>query len=57
VTDAEGHALLATESKGTNRSTGPPSYMDGAEVRSVELPDLVQCTGSHQGYITSRGET
>jgi hypothetical protein len=26
--------------------------MDGAEVRSVELADLVQGNGSHQGYIT-----
>src|SRR6266511_1121081 len=41
ITDVGGHALIATESKGRNRSTGPTSYMDGAEVRSSEIADLV----------------
>lgn len=52
ISDAEGHALVATESRGTNRSTGATGYMDGAEVRNSEIADLVQGTGSHQGYVT-----
>jgi hypothetical protein len=52
IGDAEGHALIATEAKGRNRSTGPTSYMDGAEVRNSEIADLVQGTGPHQGYVT-----
>jgi hypothetical protein len=52
IADAEGHMLIATEAKGTNRSTGAAGYMDGAEVRSSEIADLVQGSGAHQGYIT-----
>ena len=52
ISDAEGHALMATESKGTNRSTGATGYMDNAAVRNAEIADLVQGTGSHQGYVT-----
>lgn len=52
VSDAEGHALIAAEAKGTNRSTGPTSYMDGAEVLSSEIADLAPGSGMHQGYVT-----
>ncbi len=52
VADAEGHALLATTSSGTNRSTGPTPYMDGADVSNAEIADLVQGNGPHQGYVT-----
>jgi hypothetical protein len=52
IPDAEGHALVAAEAKGTNRSTGSTSYMDGAEVLSSEIADLVQGSGMHQGYVT-----
>lgn len=52
IVDAEGHVLLQTASKGTNQSTGPTSYMAGAEVSNAELADLVQGNGTHQGYVT-----
>ena len=52
VADAEGHAVLTTEAKGTNRSTGPTAYMDGADVSNAEIADLVQGNGPHQGYST-----
>lgn len=54
IVDTEGHVLIATEAKGRNRSTGPGSYMDGAEVRNSEIADLVQGNGPHQGYVTLR---
>lgn len=52
ITDVGGHALIATESRGRNQSTGPTGYMDGAEVRSSEIADLVQGSGPQQGYVT-----
>jgi hypothetical protein len=52
IADAEGHTLIATEAKGTNRSTGPTAYMNGADVHNSEIADLVQGTGMHQGYVT-----
>jgi hypothetical protein len=52
VADAEGHIVIANEAKGTNRSTGPTPYEDGADVTIAELADLVQGNGSHQGYVT-----
>jgi hypothetical protein len=54
VADAEGHALVATEAKGANRSTGATVYANGAEVGNAEIADLVQGNGPHQGYITFR---
>jgi hypothetical protein len=56
VSDAPGHALIATEARGTNRSTGATLYMDGAEVRNVEIADLTQGNGPHQGYATFSGQ-
>jgi len=52
IADTGGHMLIAAEAKGRNRSTGPTSYMDGAEVRNSEIADLMQGTGPHQGYVT-----
>lgn len=52
LTDVGGHVLIATESRGRNQSTGPTGYMDGAEVRNSEIADLVQGTGTQQGYVT-----
>jgi hypothetical protein len=52
LTDAAGPVLLANEAKGTNSNTGQTDYMNGATVRSIEIADLTQGTGSHQGYIT-----
>ncbi len=50
VPDAEGHVVIATEATGANRSTGPSSYEDGAQVTIVESADMTQGTGPHQGY-------
>jgi hypothetical protein len=52
--DAAGPVLLANEAKGTNISTGSTEYMDGAQVISIEIADLTQGIGQHQGYITFR---
>jgi hypothetical protein len=52
VAGQAGPVLLLTESQGTNRSTGPTRYMEGAQVISRELADLTQGNGAHQGYIT-----
>lgn len=52
VADADGHIVIANEAKGTNRSTGPTPYEDGADVTIAELADLTQGNGSHQGYVT-----
>ena len=52
LTDAAGPVLLANEAKGTNTNRGQTDYMNGATVRSIEIADLTQGTGSHQGYIT-----
>ena len=58
MSDAPDHALIATEAKGTNRSTGATRYMDGAAVRNVEIADLLHGDGPHQGYVafTAQGE-
>ena len=44
--------LLQNQAKGSNRNTGPTDYMDGAETTSIEIADLIQGNGPHQGYIT-----
>ena len=51
--------LLENRATGSNRNTGPTDYMDGAEITSIEIADLAQGNGSHQGYITfsKDGET
>jgi hypothetical protein len=50
VPDAEGHVVITTEATGTNRSTGPSSFEDGAQVTIVESADMTQGNGPHQGY-------
>ena len=50
VADADGHVLIATEATGTNRSTGPFSFEDGAKVTIAETADMTQGNGPHQGY-------
>ena len=52
VPDAEGHMLVIGRVEGTNRSTGPTRYMDGAAVTNLEFGDLSQGNGPQQGYIT-----
>ena len=52
VSDIDGHGVIAAESKGTNRNTGPAAYMDGADVSIAETADMVQGSGPHQGYVT-----
>lgn len=50
--DAAGPVVFANQARGTNLSTGKTEYMDGAEITSIEIADLTQGTGTHQGYIT-----
>ena len=50
VPDADGHVVIATEATGANRSTGPAPFEDGAQVTIVESADMIQGSGSHQGY-------
>lgn len=52
ITDAHGPVLLANGAKGTNSSTGPTDYMNGAVTTLVEIADLTQGNGTHQGYVT-----
>lgn len=52
VSDVDGHVVIATEAKGTNRSTGAATYMDGAAVSIAETADMVQGNGPHQGYVS-----
>lgn len=44
--------LLQNRATGTNRNTGPSDYMDGGDITNIEIADLVQGNGPHQGYIT-----
>lgn len=59
LSDAPGHMVAVFESKGSNRSTGPFTYMDGADVSNAETTDLIQGNGVNQGYIifTKGGDT
>jgi hypothetical protein len=50
--DQAAPVLLASEAKGSNANTGPTEYMDGAAVTIVEVADLTQGNGAHQGYVT-----
>lgn len=52
IPDVAGHLLLLTESRGTNRNSGPADFMAGAQVAIREIVDLAQGNGSHQGYVT-----
>jgi hypothetical protein len=52
VADAAGPVLVASEAKGTNSNTGRTDYMNGATTNLVEIADLTQGNGSHQGYVT-----
>lgn len=52
VADAAGPVLLANEAKGTNSNTGRTDYMNGATATLVEIADLTQGNGAHQGYVT-----
>jgi hypothetical protein len=57
--DQAAPVVLASEAKGTNANTGPTEYMDGAAITIVEIADLTQGNGPHQGYVTfaKGGET
>jgi hypothetical protein len=50
VADADGHIVIATQATGTNRSTGPAPFEDGAQVTIIESADMTQGNGPHQGY-------
>ena len=50
VPDADGHVVIATEATGANRSTGPSTFEDGAQVTIIESADMIQGSGPHHGY-------
>jgi hypothetical protein len=50
VPDADGHVVIATQATGTNRSTGPTPFEDGAQVTIIESADMTQGSGPHEGY-------
>lgn len=52
VPDRSGHQVLAGETKGTNKNTSGSDFMSNAPVINVEMADLTQGTGTHQGYYT-----
>jgi len=49
VPDQQGHMLLLTESSG--KSTNPGGVIDGFPTTVLELADLRQGNGPHQGYV------
>lgn len=51
VPDVGGHVLVVTLAQGSNRSTGPSDFMSGSQVTIAEMLDLVQGSGSSQGYV------
>ena len=48
--DAPGHVLMLARARGSNRSPGPDGFMDGSEIVSVSMADLVAGNGSNHGY-------
>ena len=52
VGGAEQHILMLAQTKGINKNAGPTDYFSDAEVTNVELADLDQGNGRHQGYYT-----
>jgi hypothetical protein len=48
--DAPGHVLMLAQAKGSNQSAGPAGFMDGAEIASASMADLVAGNGSNHGY-------
>jgi len=53
--DAPGHVLMLAQAKGSNQSPGPDGFMDGAEIVSVSMADLVAGNGSNHGYDVQVG--
>lgn len=51
VPDQTGHLLGLVETKGTNVSTGPGAFLNGASVRNVEQWDLTNGYGIDRGFI------
>lgn len=52
VADGPGHVLMVGEAKGANVNTGATDYMQDGQVTNVDMGDLVQGNGTHQGYFT-----
>ena len=52
VPDHPGHQLVIGETKGANRNASPRAYFPDAPVTNVEMADLTQGDGPHQGYYT-----
>jgi hypothetical protein len=53
--DAPGHVLMLAQAKGSTQSPGPDGFMDGAEIVSVSMADLVAGNGSNHGYDVQVG--
>lgn len=51
VPDVGAHVLAVTLAQGSNRNTGPSDFMSGSQVTIAEMLDLVQGSGSSQGYV------
>jgi hypothetical protein len=50
VPDVDGHVVMTTQATGTNQSTGPSPFNDGAQVTIIESADMIQGSGPHHGY-------
>ena len=53
VSGAENHILAIGSTKGVNKNTGSGDYFADAQVANVEVADLNQGNGTHQGYYTA----
>jgi len=52
IANADGHMLMVAKGKGTLKSTGSTSFMDGANVDNQEVAQLFQGNGQDAGYYT-----
>jgi hypothetical protein len=52
VPGGPGHTLTVGETRGINHNTGPTDFMADARAVNVEMADLTQGNGRHQGYYT-----
>jgi hypothetical protein len=51
VGDTEEHVLTFGTAEGINECTSEHTFMDGAQAVNMAFGDLVQGSGSHQGYL------
>jgi hypothetical protein len=50
VGDIAGHQLSLTVAEGVNMSTGDNEFLNGAQLVSINISDLINFNGSFQGY-------